>query len=241
VGLVGVLGPVARRRRRLLDRDEATGRDHDVREPAASRTPTTANTPPAAATTAATSKPTTAAPTKAKEPTTAATRTPAPVAGVPDGFFLHRDPTGFAVAVPEGWDERREGNRVWFYGPNGDFLQIDQTDSPKGDPEADWRSQERTVSQRVPGYSLLGIDTWSTTTGRPPTGSPPRRSTGAKLHVRNRGFVTDRDERGYALYWSTPWDRWDSSLDHVRRHRRLLRAGQGRPQRQEGRRGGDDD
>jgi tRNA A-37 threonylcarbamoyl transferase component Bud32 len=180
--------------------------------PAASRTPTTRTTPPAAATTAAT---TPAAPTETKAPTTAAsTRTNAPAAGVPDGFFLHRDPTGFAVAIPDGWDERREGNRVWFFGPNGNFVSIDQTDSPKADPEADWRRQERSVSQRVPGYELLGIDSVEYN-GWPAADWEFLRdsSTGAKLHVRNRGFVTDRDARGYALYWSTPVDRWDSSLD----------------------------
>jgi hypothetical protein len=70
------------------------------------------------------------------------------------------------------------------------------------------------VSQRVPGYQLLGINSVEYN-GWPAADWEFLRdsSTGAKLHVRNRGFVTDRDERGYALYWSTPVDRWDSSLD----------------------------
>ena len=137
-----------------------------------------------------------------------------PATGVPEGFRLHRDPTGFAVAVPDGWRERRQGTRVYFDGPDGRFLQIDQTDDPKGDPVADWRRQERSVSQRVPGYELLGIEAVDYR-GWPAADWEFLRdsASGTRLHVRNRAVVTDPEDHAYALYWSVPEDDWDDALE----------------------------
>jgi len=131
---------------------------------------------------------------------------------VPAGFVRYRDSTGFALAIPAGWQPVRKSQRVDFQEPSGGrFLRIDQTDSPKGDPVADWQGQEAVVSQRLPGYRLLRpivrVDyrgwqaadwefTWV--------------SGGITIHVLNRNVVTS-PTKAYALYWSVPQSQWDSS------------------------------
>jgi hypothetical protein len=131
---------------------------------------------------------------------------------VPSGFVLHRDRTGFSVAIPAGWRAVRNDPRVDFREPGGGrFLRIDQTDSPKGDPLTDWQNQETFVSNKLPGYRLVrpiarvdyrGWDaadwefTWT--------------SGGTTIHVLNRNVVP-RPTKAYALYWSVPDSQWDSS------------------------------
>jgi hypothetical protein len=131
---------------------------------------------------------------------------------VPAGFVRHRDVTGFSVAVPAGWEPFRNGTLVDLREPGGGrFLRVDQSDSPKGDPVADWQRQEAVVSQRLPGYRLLhpitrvnyrGWDaadwefTWT--------------SGGTTVHVLNRNIVP-RPTKAYALYWSVPDSQWASS------------------------------
>jgi eukaryotic-like serine/threonine-protein kinase len=129
---------------------------------------------------------------------------------VPAGFTLHRDPTGFSVAVPEGWAPVRKGTLVDFQEPGGRrFLRIDQTTDPKPDPNQDWLNQEPSVANRLAGYeriSLQPIDfrgwrasdwlfEWSPSSGR--------------LRVLNRGLTTGA--YGYALYWSVPEGQWEDS------------------------------
>ena len=131
---------------------------------------------------------------------------------LPAGFRLHVDETGFAVAVPADWSVSKDGSITDFVEPGGDrFLRIDQTQTPKPDPVADWENQEVGVSQRLGGYSRIMIEpvvyrdydaadwefTWQADSG--------------SLHVLNRNTITGPD-RAYALYWSTPEQQWEGSL-----------------------------
>jgi hypothetical protein len=160
-------------------------------------------------------RPTPSTPTRSPSPSTATTGPPpTSQAPLPAGFVQHRDPTGFRVAVPEGWTERRSGGSyVDFLDPQtGGFLRIDQTTTPQSDPVADWQRQEPSVAARLPGYERIRIEavdyrgwntadwefTWQGSSGR--------------VHVLDRGFVTG-DKRGYALYWSMPESAWESRLD----------------------------
>lgn len=157
---------------------------------------------------------TTSAPEGVPDPTRPVTTpvpSPAPDA-LPAGFRLHVDDTGFAVAVPVDWTVSRDGSRTDFVEPGGGrFLRIDQTQTPKPDPVADWQEQEVDVSERLGGYSRIRIEpvdyrdyeaadwefTWQTDAGA--------------LHVLNRNTITG-PERAYALYWSTPEGEWVDSL-----------------------------
>lgn len=132
-----------------------------------------------------------------------------PAAGTaPAGFRLHDDPTGFSVAVPDGWTVERESTYVDFEDPaSGRYLRVDQTNQPKGDPYADWVAQEEIVSQRLTNYDLIRIDAldyrgweaadWEFTYGTSGT------------HVLNRNVLTG--PMAYALYWSVPATQWEQS------------------------------
>jgi len=104
--------------------------------------------------------PTTSAPDGVPDPRQAAT-TPSPSTdpdALPDGFRLHVDETGFAVAVPADWAVSRDGSRTDSVEPGGGrFLRIDQTETPRPDPVADWQEQEVEVSARLGGYSRIRI------------------------------------------------------------------------------------
>ena len=132
---------------------------------------------------------------------------PAPADGrVPAGFKRYSDPSGFSVAVPEGWTaEQSSSTAVDLTSPDGtSFLRVDQTSEPKGDPKKDWERQEKSVSGELPNYQRVSIESvdyngwpaadWEFTFAN-------------NTHVLNRGFVTD-DSHGYALYLSSRESDW---------------------------------
>jgi serine/threonine protein kinase len=151
--------------------------------------------------------------TTASHPTTSSPppSTSAPTNGLPAGFHLYTDPTGFSVGVPDGWaGSPSSATAIDFKDPHSSaFLRIDRTDHPKGDPKKDWEEQEKSVSKTLPNYQRISIESvdyrgwkaadWEFTFG----------STGT-IHVRNRGFVTDPNH-GYAIYLSTPDSDWAGS------------------------------
>ena len=136
---------------------------------------------------------------------------------LPDGWYRYVDPTGFSVAVPDGWTVDRKSTIVYFNDPDqGRLLGIDQNDQPKDDPVADWTQQEtnRVDAGDFPDYQRIRIATvdyflaaadWEFTYTDADT----------PVHVINRGFVTAPD-KGYAIYWSTPADSWAENLDNFK-------------------------
>ncbi|MFI1192049.1 protein kinase [Micromonospora sp. NPDC020750] len=168
--------------------------------------------PQAGATSAAPSAPVTSAP--APSPTSAAPPTPSPTGLVlPDGWTLHKDPTGFSMPLPKGW--RRSAGSTWvqFREPNGvREVTIDRTDRPQRDAAAAWRAIEGDRRTRVNNYKNLGIRTvpgfWKTCADW--EWLETRDNT--RLHVRNRGFVTAKN-RGYAIRWEVPASEWAANLD----------------------------
>ena len=130
------------------------------------------------------------------------------------GFQLYTDPTGFSVAVPQGWRREQRGSGLFFIEPgSGRYLQVAQTRTPKDDPLEDWRNQERSLRQRLDDYervSLKRVDyrdynaadleyRWTTPSGR-------------RLHVLNRNMITAPD-RAYSLLFSTPENEWGASQE----------------------------
>jgi serine/threonine protein kinase len=153
--------------------------------------------------------PSTTAPATTPPSTPKGTRPP----GVPAGYTLYEDPSGFSVAVPDGWEPVRDGSIVEFREPGGSrFLRVDQTDDPRKDAKKDWEQQEKQAKdddERFPNYEGLGIDSvdyrdyeaadWEFTFG----------DDDPVTHVLNRGMNTG--QKGYALYFSSPDDQWDES------------------------------
>ncbi len=131
-------------------------------------------------------------------------------AAVPAGFTLHRDPTGFSIAVPQGWAPVRQGTLVDFQEPGGRrFLRIDQTDDPKPDPQQDWLDQEPSVANRLAGYERLSIERLDFRGWEASDWTFEWTASSGRLRVLNRGLTTGA--YGYALYWSVPESQWDES------------------------------
>ena len=154
-----------------------------------------------------------AAPTPTTTPRHTASSSDAEAMTLPAGFHLRTDPTGFRIAVPDGWTRSTEGTRTYFNEPDGGrFLLIDQTTEPKDDPLTDWQANEPAVANRLNGYERISLErveyrgwdtadwefTWQGSRGQ--------------IHVLNRN-VRVSDARAYALYWSVPEPQWAESRD----------------------------
>ncbi|WP_283137019.1 serine/threonine-protein kinase [Rhizohabitans arisaemae] len=148
------------------------------------------------------------------EPTGTPSVSPTPsTGGVPEGWRVHRDPTGFSVAVPKDWRViRRAGTAVYIQPPDGgSLLLIDQTTTPKSDPVKDWKAQEKARKRTWPGYKrvrIAAVDDYFKTAADWEFTYDGR---GGRLHVVNRGFVTGK-KRGYAIFWRTKHSRWAEDL-----------------------------
>lgn len=124
---------------------------------------------------------------------------PAPPADAAEGFTVHQDPTGFQIAVPEGWNRRAPNSRGQVRFDEGEFEMVvvkgrDSTDKYGKDPldyQAD--SESELAPFRSSGWSsatsLRRIDvgetamaegtyTWEDASGR-------------KVYVRNRAMILD--------------------------------------------------
>jgi hypothetical protein len=132
---------------------------------------------------------------------------------LPAGFTRYRDPTGFSIGVPQGWQVSHEGHLIRVRDPaSGRFLIIDQTTHPKPDPLADWRQQETARISTYPGYHRIRLQAvhypqakraadWEFTYYQ----------NGQLIHVLNRNVLASA-HHAYALYWSTPARQWDTSF-----------------------------
>jgi len=173
----------------------AATRDDDPRTPTASDPTTSPET----------SGPPSESPSESEPPPSSAEETQAE--GVPAGFTLHTDETGFQVAVPQGWEPQRDGTQVNFREPGGSrFLRVDQTDDPKPDAKKDWQQQEKSVENRLNNYQRIRIDKVDY---RDYNAADWEFTFESNTHVLNRGMNTG--EMGYALYFSSPDDQWDES------------------------------
>jgi eukaryotic-like serine/threonine-protein kinase len=130
---------------------------------------------------------------------------------LPAGWLDYRDPTGFSLYVPAGWNRSRESTMVYFRDPvSGRVLGIDQTRQPKPDPVADWRGQAnyRVARGDFPGYQeirIVAVPYWQraadwefTFNGR------------VRQHVNNRGFITSASQ-AYGIYWQTNDSDWEAA------------------------------
>jgi len=130
---------------------------------------------------------------------------------VPAGYHTYRDPTGFSVVMPNGWNVSHQGHYVYLTPPSGSsFLLIDQSDHPQPDPLADWQQQEANRRATYPGYQRIRLTAinypqaekaadWEFTYYR----------NGVLTHVLNRNILANA-QHAYALYWSTAQSDWSA-------------------------------
>ncbi|GGT67514.1 serine/threonine-protein kinase [Streptomyces coeruleorubidus] len=122
----------------------------------------------------------------------------------------HQGSQGYSIGLPKGWKYQSTGAAGdRFTGPDGQKLLIAWTSTPKGDPVADWKSQERFMQRaqykkiRIEQVDYRGWNTadWEFTYVE----------SGTKYRTIDRGFVVD-DRQGYALMYTAKATDWSGEL-----------------------------
>ncbi|MEV5511992.1 serine/threonine-protein kinase [Streptomyces flaveolus] len=120
----------------------------------------------------------------------------------------HRGGQGYSIGLPKGWKFQSSGTAGdRFTGPGGQKLLIAWTTTPKDDPVADWKNQERYMVRsqykkiRIEkvGYRGWNAADWEFT----------YKDGGTGYRTVDRGFVVN-DHQGYALMYTAKAADWDS-------------------------------
>ncbi|MGW3032666.1 serine/threonine-protein kinase [Streptomyces sp. NPDC001178] len=117
---------------------------------------------------------------------------------------------GYSIGLPKGWKYQSAssaGDR--FTGPDGQKLLVAWTSTPKDDPVADWKNQERYMTRsqyrkiRIEQVDYRGWNTadWEFTYAE----------SGTEYRTIDRGFVVN-DHLGYALMYTAKAANWGSDL-----------------------------
>ncbi|MEU2621171.1 serine/threonine-protein kinase [Streptomyces sp. NPDC007157] len=117
---------------------------------------------------------------------------------------------GYSIGLPKGWKFQTDspaGDR--FTGPDGQKLLIGWTSTPKDDPVADWKNQERSMVRsqyhkiRIAAVSYRGWNTadWEFTYV----------DGGTEFRTVDRGFVVSPNQ-GYGLMYTAKAADWSSEL-----------------------------
>jgi hypothetical protein len=180
----------------------AFGGDPKAAEPPAGAVPQTSAQPTPKSEQPSSTKPSSAAPTATKS--TGVT--------LPAGWYVYKDQTGFSVPVPKGWSVRRQGTEVYFQESGGQYrlLIVDQTNSPKPDPRADWQNQESQRRGSYRNYHRIGINIVSYWDKAADWEFTRTSDNGNPLHVVKRGFITAPD-LAYGITWSTSAGDWNAN------------------------------
>jgi tRNA A-37 threonylcarbamoyl transferase component Bud32 len=174
-----------------------------------------ASAPPAshpAPTTPAT-RPASSAPASSSAPAGPSAGAPGSGTGrLPAGYYRFTNSTGFSIGVPAGWQISHAGHYVYIQDPSspGVFLLIDQSDTPKPNPLADWQQQAANREGTYQDYHLIRLQSvrypqaekaadWEFTYAR----------NGQAVRVLNRNVLANPDH-AYALYWTTPDSAWNA-------------------------------
>ncbi|MFE1437942.1 serine/threonine-protein kinase [Streptomyces sp. NPDC058739] len=122
----------------------------------------------------------------------------------------HRGGQGYSIGLPKGWKYQSTGDAGdRFTGPDGQKLLIGWTSTPKDDPVADWRNQERAMQrsqyQRI-RIEAVGYRGWNTADWEFTYAED-----GTRYRSIDRGFVVN-DHQGYALMYTAKADKWRGEL-----------------------------
>jgi hypothetical protein len=117
---------------------------------------------------------------------------------------------GFSIGLPKGWKyQSTSAAGARFAGPDGQWLLVGWTTTPKSDPVADWKNQEqfmqRSQYERIRiekvGYRGWNAADWEFTYVEG----------GTEYRSIDRGFVV-RDDLGYGLMYTAKASKWDTEL-----------------------------
>ncbi|MEU0422702.1 serine/threonine-protein kinase [Streptomyces canus] len=117
---------------------------------------------------------------------------------------------GYSIGLPEGWKFQTSssaGDR--FTGPDGQKLLVAWTTTPKGDPVADWESQEQ--SMRRAQYTKIRIEKVGYRGWNAADWEFTYVDSGTKYRTIDRGFVVN-GHLGYALMYTAKAANWGTEL-----------------------------
>ncbi|MEU2375317.1 serine/threonine-protein kinase [Streptomyces misionensis] len=145
----------------------------------------------------------------AAAPGTAASTT-ADASGSAPAVTTRKGGQGYAIGLPKGWSYQSHGSAGDRYtGPDGQKLLVAWTGTPKDDPVADWKNQERYMVRsqyhkvRIEKVDYRGWNTadWEFTYV----------DGGTRYRTIDRGFVVN-GHLGYALMYTAKAGAWDGDL-----------------------------
>ncbi|MFD3614836.1 serine/threonine-protein kinase [Streptomyces sp. NPDC058676] len=117
---------------------------------------------------------------------------------------------GYSIGLPAGWKFQSTGSAGdRFTGPDGQKLLVAWTSTPKGDPVADWKSQERYMTRSQ--YKRIRIEKVDYRSWNTADWEFTYSESGTTYRTIDRGFVVN-DQLGYALMYTAKDAKWDSEL-----------------------------
>ncbi|MFI0965295.1 serine/threonine-protein kinase [Streptomyces sp. NPDC021080] len=117
---------------------------------------------------------------------------------------------GFSIGLPKGWEYvSQDAAGARFTGPDGQKLLVGWTSTPKDDPVADWKNQERYMTRSQ--YSRIRIESVDYRNWNTADWEFTSVDGGTKFHTIDRGFVVNAHQ-GYALMYTAKDSAWGSAL-----------------------------
>ncbi len=117
---------------------------------------------------------------------------------------------GFRIGLPEGWKHRSTSAAgARFTGPEGQKLLVAWTSTPKGDPVADWKNQERYM--RRSQYDRIRIEKVEYRGWKAADWEFTYVESGTRYRTIDRGFVVN-DQLGCALMYTAKASGWSREL-----------------------------
>ena len=134
---------------------------------------------------------------------------------IPAGWTSYEDQeTGYRVAYPDSWeivDDSVDASSTDFRDPaSSTYLRVDWTDTPGRSPKRAWVEFEKSYRTRHENYDRIRIEATNFQGMKAAIWEFTYTDGGADLHALDLGFVTDDARYGFALYWQTTADDWDS-------------------------------
>ncbi|MCT9007027.1 serine/threonine-protein kinase [Streptomyces rhizosphaerihabitans] len=117
---------------------------------------------------------------------------------------------GFSIGLPKGWKfQSQDAAGARFAGPDGQKLLVGWTATPKDDPVADWKNQERYMTRSQ--YAKVRIEKVEYRSWNTADWEFTYVDGGTKYRSIDRGFVVN-SHQGYALMYTAKASAWDSAL-----------------------------
>ncbi|MDX2727028.1 serine/threonine protein kinase, partial [Streptomyces scabiei] len=117
---------------------------------------------------------------------------------------------GFSIGLPDGWKYRStDAAGARFSGPEGQRLLVGWTTTPKSDPVADWKNQERYMVRSQ--YKRIRIEAVDYRGWNAADWEFTYVESGTKYRSIDRGFVVD-SRQGYALMYTAKASKWSGEL-----------------------------